>query len=68
MIGFGIMAGGFALINWSKLAAVVLSCVISPVFSLVIAYVMFKLLSKKEQSIDKKRVEVLCVYLLFHYL
>jgi len=53
MIGFGIMAGGFSVINWGKLAAVVMSWVISPVFSVVIAYLMFKLivftiLSKKD--------------------
>ena len=53
MIGFGIMAGGFSVIKWGKLAAVVLSWVISPVFSLVIAFVMFKfivkiILSKKD--------------------
>jgi PiT family inorganic phosphate transporter len=42
MIGFGIMAGGFSVINWGKLGAVVLSWVISPVFSMVIAFVMFK--------------------------
>ena len=53
MIGFGIMAGGFSVINWTKLAAVVMSWVISPVFSIVIAYLMFKLivftiLSKKD--------------------
>jgi len=46
MIGFGIMAGGFAVINWSKLAAVVLSWIISPVFSLIIAFVMFKIIVK----------------------
>ncbi|RZB31733.1 MAG: inorganic phosphate transporter, PiT family [Desulfobacteraceae bacterium Eth-SRB1] len=46
MIGFGIMAGGFSVIKWWKLAAVVLSWVISPVFSLVIAFVMFKLIIK----------------------
>ncbi len=46
MIGFGIMAGGIAVINWSKLAAVVLSWVISPVFSLIIAFVMFKIIVK----------------------
>jgi PiT family inorganic phosphate transporter len=42
MIGFGIVAGGFSVINWGKLGAVVLSWVISPVFSMVIAFVMFK--------------------------
>lgn len=44
MIGYGIMAGGFGVINWGKLGAVVLSWVISPVFSLVIAFVMFKII------------------------
>ncbi|MDM8550034.1 inorganic phosphate transporter [Desulfobacterales bacterium HSG2] len=46
MIGFGIMAEGFSAINWGKLAAVVMSWIISPVFSLVIAYCMFKLIRK----------------------
>jgi PiT family inorganic phosphate transporter len=46
MIGFGIMAGGIAVINWSQLAAVVLSWVISPVFSLIIAFLMFKIIVK----------------------
>ena len=46
MIGFGIMAGGFSVINWAKLAAVVMSWIISPVFSLVIAFVMFKTIVK----------------------
>jgi PiT family inorganic phosphate transporter len=44
MIGFGIMAGGFAVINWGKLLAVVLSWIISPFFSIVIAYVIFKII------------------------
>ena len=46
MIGFGIMAGGFAVINWAKLAAVVLSWIISPVFSLIISFFMFKMIVK----------------------
>jgi PiT family inorganic phosphate transporter len=46
MIGFGIMAGGFAVINWGKLGAVVASWIISPVFSLVIGWGMFKLIVK----------------------
>jgi PiT family inorganic phosphate transporter len=44
MIGFGIMAGGFSVINWGKLGAVILSWIISPVFSLVIAFVVFKII------------------------
>ena len=46
MIGFGIMAGGFSVINWGKLAAVVLSWIISPVFAMVIGFVMFKAITR----------------------
>jgi PiT family inorganic phosphate transporter len=46
MIGFGIVAGGFSVINWSKLGAVVLSWVISPIFSMVIGFGMFKFIFK----------------------
>jgi PiT family inorganic phosphate transporter len=46
MIGFGIMAGGFSVIKWAKLAAVVMSWIISPVFSLIISYLMFKMIVK----------------------
>jgi len=44
MIGFGIMAGGFSAINWGSMTAVVMSWIISPVFSLVISYLMFKII------------------------
>jgi PiT family inorganic phosphate transporter len=44
MIGFGIMAGGFSVINWGKLGAVVASWIISPIFSMVIAWLMFKII------------------------
>ncbi|GBC63662.1 inorganic phosphate transporter [Desulfonema ishimotonii] len=46
MIGFGVMAGGFSVINWAKLGAVVVSWIISPLFSLVIAFCMFKIIVK----------------------
>ncbi len=44
MIGFGIMAGGSSVINWGKLGAVAASWVISPVFSMLIAWGMFKII------------------------
>jgi inorganic phosphate transporter, PiT family len=44
MIGFGIMAGGMKVIIWGKLGAVVMSWIISPIFSLIIAYVLFKII------------------------
>ena len=46
MIGFGIMAGGFSVINWGKLGAVVMSWIISPVFSMVIGFCIFKVIVK----------------------
>jgi PiT family inorganic phosphate transporter len=46
MIGFGIMAGGLAVINWGKLGAVIASWVISPLFSLMIAWSMFNIIVK----------------------
>jgi len=46
MIGFGIVAGGWSVINWGKLGAVVASWIISPVFSMVISFVMFKIIVK----------------------
>jgi len=46
MTGFGIIAGGFSVINWIKLGAVVMSWIISPVFSLVISYLLFKIILK----------------------
>lgn len=56
MIGFGIMAGGFSTIKWAKLGAVVLSWIISPVFSLIIAFIMFKIIirfiTSKKQSFE----------------
>jgi PiT family inorganic phosphate transporter len=44
MIGFGIMAGGTQVINWVKLGAVVMSWIISPLFSTIIAFVLFKII------------------------
>jgi PiT family inorganic phosphate transporter len=44
MIGFGIIAGGFSMVNWVQLGAIVSSWIISPIFSLVISYVTFKII------------------------
>ena len=52
MIGFGIMTGGFAVINWGKLGAVVLSWVISPVFSMFLAFFMFKVIIRLILSVE----------------
>jgi PiT family inorganic phosphate transporter len=44
MIGFGLMAGGPKAIKWVNLGAVVMSWIISPLFSLVIAFIIFKII------------------------
>lgn len=44
MIGFGIVTGGFGVINWEVMGAVVSSWVISPVFSMTIGFIMFKII------------------------
>ncbi|MFZ2630668.1 MAG: inorganic phosphate transporter [Desulfosalsimonadaceae bacterium] len=46
MVGFGLAAGGFRMLNWGCLGVVVLSWVIFPVFSLVMGFLMFKLIVK----------------------
>ena len=53
MIGFGIMASGFSVINWSKLGSVVLSWIISPVFAMAISYFMFKAIVRLILSKDQ---------------
>jgi inorganic phosphate transporter, PiT family len=56
MIGFGLMAGGPGVIKWAKLVAVVLSWVISPIFSMLIAYVIFRIIVRfilsRRQAVD----------------
>lgn len=44
MVGFGLVAGGFQMVNWGGLLAIVLSWVISPVFSLLISFFTFRLI------------------------
>ncbi|CAB5124877.1 Probable low-affinity inorganic phosphate transporter [Olavius algarvensis associated proteobacterium Delta 3] len=52
MIGFGITAGGFSVIHWGKLGAIVLSWIISPVLSLMIGFIMFKVIIRAILSKD----------------
>jgi len=44
MLGFGVVAGGFSVVKWEKLFAVVMSWIISPVFSLALSFIMFKII------------------------
>ncbi|MDD5451904.1 MAG: inorganic phosphate transporter [Desulfovibrionales bacterium] len=44
MVGFGIMVGGFSSVNWWKLAGIVASWIISPIFSMVLSFLVFKII------------------------
>ena len=46
MVGYGLVNGGVSVINWGKLGAVVASWIISPFFSFILAYFMFKFIIK----------------------
>ncbi len=70
MIGFGIIAGGISVINWGKLAAVILSWIVSPLFSLIISFSMFKIivkliLSKKDPFAEAMRLSLFFIGIAF---
>ncbi|MDI6789067.1 MAG: inorganic phosphate transporter [Thermodesulfobacteriota bacterium] len=44
MVGFGIMVGGFSVVNWSKLVIIVVCWIVAPFFSMILAFVMFKVI------------------------
>ncbi len=46
MMGFGIAAGGFGIVNWSIMGRIALSWIISPILGGVLAYMMFKIVLK----------------------
>ncbi len=57
MIGFGIVAGGFSVVQWGKVGAVVASWIISPFLSMVIGWTMYKIITRfivnKEDAFGK---------------
>ena len=46
VLGFGVMAGGVDIVNWSKVGNVVLSWVVSPVMGGLFAYLVFQYINK----------------------
>ena len=46
VVGFGVIAGGMDVINWGKVGQVVLSWVVSPVMGGLVAFLVFKFISK----------------------
>ena len=46
VLGFGVIAGGVDIVNWSKVGNVVLSWVVSPVMGGLFAYLVFQYINK----------------------
>ena len=46
VVGFGIVAGGWDALNWIKVGKVVLSWIISPMMGALVAYLLFRFLSR----------------------
>ncbi len=44
MVGFGIMVGGFSSVNWWKMAGIAASWIVSPIFSMVLSFFVFKII------------------------
>ncbi len=59
MIGFGIAAGGAGIINWSKLAKVVASWIVSPIAGALVALVLFTLMRNTlfKLNSDREKIE-----------
>ncbi|AEX85085.1 phosphate permease [Marinitoga sp. 1135] len=45
MVGYGIAAGGLAVVNWGKIVTITLSWIISPLVGLLVSFFMFKAIS-----------------------
>lgn len=66
MVGYGIAAGGFNVVNWDRVLMISLSWVISPLIGLLIAFIMFKLISATTlhgENLEKKVKVWIPIYL-----
>lgn len=46
VVGFGIIAGGWDALNWSQLGKIVMSWVVSPVMGALVAFLLFRVLTR----------------------
>ena len=60
MMGFGLIAGGFSLVNWVKVGSVAASWVLSPLVGCVLAFIVFKIIIKlifaKENPVESAKI------------
>ena len=70
IVGFGILSAGLGYIHWAKLGQVVASWFISPLVGGIMAFIIFKLISRYILSVDKPAVAAqkgvpICVFFTF---
>ena len=70
IVGFGILQAGFGYIHWAKLGQIVASWFISPLAGGIMAFIIFKLISRHILSVEKPALAAckgvpVCVFLTF---
>ena len=70
IVGFGILSAGFGHVHWGKLGQIVASWFISPVAGGVMAFIIFKLISRYVLSVEKPAAAAhkgvpICVFFTF---
>lgn len=66
MVGYGIAAGGFGAVHWSKVLTITVSWLVAPVLGLIMSFVLFKIISKTTlhgKNLEKKIKIWIPVYL-----
>jgi len=70
IVGFGILQAGFGYVHWGKLGQIVASWFISPLAGGIMAFLIFKLISRYILSVEKPAIAALkgvpvCVFFTF---
>ena len=70
VVGFGIIAGGWGALNWGQLGKVVMSWVVSPLMGGVVAYLLFRILTRlifntRNPLLHTKKILPYLVFLVF---
>jgi PiT family inorganic phosphate transporter len=70
IVGFGILSAGFGHVHWGKLGQIVASWFISPVAGGIMAFIIFKLISRYVLSVEKPAIAAhkgvpICVFFTF---
>ena len=64
VVGYGIAAYGFGKVNWSLMSKVIISWITSPLFALIFAYLVYKLITKlirENNSLSSRIMPILLI-------